>query len=83
MPPNPTPEAAAGGLAPGVSYYQVLEPSKVLGPGGLVQMAMHGPFLDLGQASKFASARPGSLITVTLVLFQTAAAAAAPLLTKA
>lgn len=59
-------------LFPGVSFYQVLEASKVLGPTGEPTFAMVGPFADLAGASHYASSRPGSLITVTLVLHQAA-----------
>lgn len=82
MAPQPKPiEPAAGGLAPGVSFFQVLTPQAVRLPNGDFNYAMAGPFLDLLAASHYANARPGSLIQVSLVLHQVphaAAPAAAP-----
>jgi len=75
--PKPPPAGAGLQLFPGVSFYQVLEPSKVLGPHGETSFAMVGPFADLAGASHYAATRPGSLITVTLVLHQAAAVPAA------
>lgn len=72
---------AQGGLFPGVSFFQVLTPGKILAANGDIAYEMHGPFGDLGQASAFCQTRPGSLITVTLVLFQ-APAVSVPLQPK-
>lgn len=68
----------SAGLAPGVSFYQVLEPTGVLSPEGLPSMKMMGPFPDLGSASQYAAKRVGAIITVTLCLFQTPPAALTP-----
>lgn len=78
MPPNTSPAAAdqGGGLAPGVSFFQVLEPAPLLAANGMAQYGMVGPFLDLARASAYANTKPGSLITVTLVLHQASAAPA-------
>lgn len=62
--------AAAFQLQPGVSYFQVLALSPIRAPNGDMQYAMAGPFLDLPSAEAFANTKPGSLITVTLVLHQ-------------
>lgn len=72
-PPAPPAAGQALQLFPGVSFYQVLEASKVLGPNGDPTFAMVGPFADLAGASQYAATRPGSLITVTLVLHQAGA----------
>lgn len=79
---QPKPADQAAGLFPGVSFYQVLEPSKILGPGGVLQFAMVGPFPTLLAADAYANTRPGSLITVTLVLHQAPAVAAVELVKK-
>ncbi len=60
----------ANPFVPGVSYYLVLEPSAVIAPNGVRQLAQHGPFVDFKTAAGYASTRPGSLITVTLILDQ-------------
>lgn len=65
-----SPPAEPAGLAAGQSFFQVLEPSKILGPGGALQYAMVGPFADLASANAYAVQRPASFITVTLVLHQ-------------
>lgn len=72
MPPNtkPVEGQAQAFLQPGVSYFQVLVPSTVLAPNGDTQYGMAGPWLDLPSANAFANTKPGSLITVTLVLHQ-------------
>lgn len=68
--PSTADQASAFLLAPGVSYFQVLTPSAVLGPGGVTQYAMMGPFFDILQANHHASQKPGSLVSVTLVLLE-------------
>jgi hypothetical protein len=57
-------------LQPGMSFYQILEPTKVLGPKGETQYAQMGPFPDLASASQYSFQRPGSLITVILILHE-------------
>lgn len=69
------PSDAAQGLAPGMSYFTVLEPTKILGPDGEPQYQVTGPFVSLDQASQFGVTRPGgALISATLILHQYAAA---------
>lgn len=79
---NAQPSKPAAGqahaLAVGVSFYQVLEPSTLLGPGGVPQYAMYGPFADLVAASQYAASRVGAFVTVTLILHQTVPAAKPP-----
>lgn len=65
---------AAIGLHVGASFYQVLEPSSLLGPGGSQQYAMFGPFATLMEASAFSMTKPGSFVTVTLIQHQSPAA---------
>lgn len=68
---TPPPESQALPLAAGVSFYQVLEPPKILAPqGGAHNYAMFGPFPDLASATQFANNRPGALIMLNLVLHQ-------------
>ena len=69
--------ALAVGLVPGVSYFQVLEPSTLIGANGEQNYSMVGPFLDLARANQYSAGRPGSLITVTLILHQAPPAAPA------
>lgn len=78
---NPTPaEAPKPKFVPGDSYYMVLMMAALVGPNGESGYDMMGPFPDLASANAFSNTKPGSLITVTLVLHQNAAAiAAAPL----
>jgi hypothetical protein len=65
----------AGGLAPGVSFYQVFVPGKVLrDAAGNVGYDTYGPFPDLGAASAFCAQHPGSLLAVVLVQFKAPAA---------
>ncbi len=66
----PQTQPEANPFFPGVSYYNVLQPSPIIGPGGVRQLAMHGPFQDLATASQYANARPGSMISVTLILHE-------------
>jgi hypothetical protein len=71
--PAPPPAGATNVLAPGVSWYMVFVAPKILAPNGDVPYEMHGPFGDLATATQYASAKPGSLIVVNLVLHQAAA----------
>lgn len=61
---------------PGDSFYQVLCLAPLVGPNGESGYQMWGPFPDLASANAFSNTKPGSLITVTLVLHQNAAAIA-------
>lgn len=63
---------------PGDSYYQVLALAPLVGPNGETGYQMWGPFPDLASANTFSNTKPGSLITVTLVLHQNTAAVAPP-----
>lgn len=72
-------------LQPGVSYFLVLVPSTVLAPNGDAQYGQAGPFMDLASANHFANTKPGSLISVTLILHQATGAppaAVAPMIAK-
>jgi hypothetical protein len=69
----------AGGLAVGVSFYQVFVPGRVLiDAAGNTVFDTYGPFPDLGTASAFCAQHPGSLLAVVLVQFQAPAAPTIP-----
>lgn len=65
-------------LQPGMSFYQVLIPSKILAPNGAPQLQQLGPFPDLMAASHVAVQHAGALISVTLILHQNQVAIPAP-----
>lgn len=82
QPKQPSSGGQAHGLAVGVSFYQVLEPSSLVGPGGTAQYAMYGPFANLVEASQYAASRVGAFVTVTLILHQTVPVPKAPPMSK-
>lgn len=66
----PAADPAANVLAPGASWFMVMVAPKILAANGAANYEMHGPFASMGQAAAYSAERPGSLITVTLVLHQ-------------
>lgn len=63
--------SAADPLPVNTVFYQVLNPTTVLGPHGEVQYQMIGMTADMAAASQVAARHPGSCLTVTVVLFKT------------
>jgi len=63
-------------LAPHDTFFQVLTLAQLAGPNGEAGYQMWGPFPDLASANVFSNSKPGSLITLTVVLHQHAQAIA-------